>query len=312
MRGMSVRTERGFTLIELLVVIAIIGILSALLLPAVQAAREAARRAQCANHIKQLAAACALHESDHGHFPTGGWGYRCVGLPDRGFGPKQPGGWIYNLLPYIEQQPLHDLYDAPVSSRSLRTLVETPLAMLHCPSRRASMVYPAGPSGWQPYWTGNLTQCARNDYAMNAGTTIIDAAGPSDINGPPPSPAVTNGLTGRAYVVRMAKIADGTSSTYLLGEKYMNPDHYVDAQDLGDNENAYVGSDRDVLRHHFRPMQDTPGLDQSYSFGSTHSGVFQMAFCDGSVHTISYRIDLATHERLIDRADGEPVDEGKY
>jgi len=174
------------------------------------------------------------------------------------------------------------------------------------------MLYPAGPSGWQPYWTGNPTQCARNDDTINGGTRIIDAAGPRNINGPAPAPAVTNGLTGRAYVVRIVEIADGTSSTYLSGEKYINPDHYVDAQDLGDNENASVGSDRDVLRHHYRPMQDTPGLDYSYSFGSAHSGVFQMAFCDGSVRTISCRIDLITHQRLIDRADGEPVDDGKY
>ncbi len=309
---MSSRRPPGFTLIELLVVIAIIGILIALLLPAVQAAREAARRAQCANHVKQLAAACLLHESDHEHFPTGGWGYRCVGVPDRGFGVKQPGGWVYNLLPYIEQRPLHDLYDAPVSATSLRLVVETPLAMLNCPSRRSSMAYAAGPAGWQPYWTGTLTECARNDYAMNAGTTIIDAAGPSDINGPPPTAAVTNGLTGQAYVVRMAEIADGTSNVYLLGEKSVNPDHYADGQDLGDNENAYVGSDRDVLRHHYRPIQDTPGLDYSYSFGSAHSGIFHMAFCDGSVCTISYRIDLTIHERLIDRADGHSVDAGKY
>jgi prepilin-type N-terminal cleavage/methylation domain-containing protein len=309
---LSRRIERGFTLIELLVVIAIIGILIGLLLPAVQAAREAARRTQCANHVKQLAAACLLHESDHGYFPTGGWGYRCLGLPDRGFGPKQPGGWIYNLLPYIEQQPLYDLYGAPVLSDGLRLLVETPLALLNCPSRRACMTYPVGPAEWRPYWTSNLTQCARNDYAMNAGTAIIDAAGPSNINGPPPSPAVTNGLTGQAYVVRIAEITDGTSSTYLLGEKYMNPDHYADAQDLGDNENAYIGSDRDVLRHDFRPMQDTPGLDYSYSFGSAHGAAFHMAFCDGSVRGISYQIDLTIHTRLIDRADGHPIDEGKY
>jgi len=309
---MSVRIRRGFTLIELLVVIAIIGVLIALLLPAVQAAREAARRTQCANHVKQLALACLEHEETHGHFPTGGWGFRCVGLPDRGFGPKQPGGWIYNLLPYVEQQSLHDLYDSPVLSNGLRTLVETPLAILHCPSRRTSMPYPVGPAPWQPYWTSNLTHCARNDYAMNAGTSIIDAAGPSDINGPPPDPGVTNGMTGRAYVVRLAEITDGPSNTYLLGEKYMNPDHYLDAQDLGDNENAYVGSDRDVLRHHFRPLQDTPGLDYSYSFGSPHSSVFHMALCDGSVRTISYQIDLTIHQRLVDRADGQPVDQGKY
>ena len=99
----------GFTLVELLVVITIIGILIALLLPAVQSAREAARRTQCSNNLKQLALACLVHESTHGFFPTGGWGWHWVGDPDMGFDLKQPGGWIYNILPYIEQGALHDL-----------------------------------------------------------------------------------------------------------------------------------------------------------------------------------------------------------
>ena len=88
---------------ELLVVITIIGILIALLLPAVQAAREAARRMQCANQIKQLATGSLLHLDSQGHLPCGGWKWTWVGDPDRGFGPVQPGGWIYNILPYIEQ-----------------------------------------------------------------------------------------------------------------------------------------------------------------------------------------------------------------
>ena len=102
----------GFTLVELLVVITIIGILVALLLPAVQAAREAARRLQCANNVKQLALAALSHESAITFFPTGGWDKVWLGHPDRGFGKSQPGGWIYNVLPFIEQEALHDLAQA--------------------------------------------------------------------------------------------------------------------------------------------------------------------------------------------------------
>ena len=98
------RRRNGFTLVELLVVIAIIGVLVALLLPAIQAAREAARRTQCINNLKQLALGCQNHHDTHGHFPTGGWGWYWVGDPDRGFGKEQPGGWAYNLLPFFEQQ----------------------------------------------------------------------------------------------------------------------------------------------------------------------------------------------------------------
>jgi prepilin-type N-terminal cleavage/methylation domain-containing protein len=137
----------AFTLVELLVVIAIIGILVALLLPAVQAAREAARRAECQNHLKQIATACLLHESTHKFLPSGGWRCEYTADPNMGYGANQPGSWYYNILPYIEEQQLHDLgkgkalTSAEFKAASI-TLHTTPVPTFNCPSRRAAILYP--------------------------------------------------------------------------------------------------------------------------------------------------------------------------
>src|ERR1039457_6255536 len=105
----DVPQQSGFTLVELLVVITIIGILVAMLLPAVNSARESGRNAQCKNNLRQLGTACLAHEEAQGIFPAGGWGWSWVGDPDRGYGDQQPGGWIYNILPHTDQTAVHDL-----------------------------------------------------------------------------------------------------------------------------------------------------------------------------------------------------------
>ena len=179
------KTHRAFTLVELLVVITIIGILIALLLPAVQSAREAARMAQCRNNLKQLALGCLNHESLTKRIPPDGWGFDWIGDPDLSNDWRQPGGWYYNILPFLDQQPLHDLGGglgypggSTPAAKNAANLARagTAVTTFYCPTRRRCTTYPLVPSTTN--WVGgapvNCTVTAsnvfvRDDYAINGG-----------------------------------------------------------------------------------------------------------------------------------------------
>jgi prepilin-type N-terminal cleavage/methylation domain-containing protein/prepilin-type processing-associated H-X9-DG protein len=356
------RFRSAFTLVELLVVIAIIGILVALLLPAVQAAREAARRNQCKNNIKQLALGCLLHEDTHKFLPSGGWNDLYYADPNRGYGGSQPGSWYFNILAYIEEQALRDLgkgetYGLGPFQTANKQLLQTPVKVFYCPSRRAVGLYPqppgSTPSG--PAWTGVMVvpTVAKADYAANAGDALvsagdtynetlwpktkgmsytdIDAMAKWDNTACTPTVARGNvtyprfcqsGVMSYHSEIKLSQVTDGTSNTYLVGEKFLSPQFYDTAEasprGFGDDQGAFVGYEWDNHRVAYNPAsiypQDSyqPAQDflddtvrNNFDFGSAHSGSMNMAMCDGSVQTLSYDIDPTAHRNLAVRNDGQ-------
>lgn len=338
-------SQRAFTLVELLVVIAIIGILVALLLPAVQAAREAARRMSCSNNIKNIGLACINFCDTSKHLPvsisqwaedrdiTGKW----IG-PDGGKMATTNGGlgyngkgWIVDVLPQMEETALSDgiaqglkafpgsFAIAPTGGKGLgtltvRKLLERQLPWLSCPSDASAV-----PSTEQWYWTfGGQVITATTCYNGVIGDSVVTSSGNGGpMNTPFPNLGSTpdchntadcNGLIWRAnYLnpVQLRKITDGTSKTFLVGESVVAQD-YHSAAFFADGSWATCGN---PLNYFILPEEQTQvktvNWQAARGFKSLHPGGAHFVMADGSVQFVAEGIDHTIYRGLSTREGGE-------
>jgi len=261
------------------------------------------------------------HVAAFGCYPSNGWGFCWIGDPERGTGIRQPGGWIYNILYFLEQQPLRGLGLSPdpaAKADGLTQLTQTSVPLLLCPTRSGALLSPANPgvvprnAHWQPL-------VAKTDYAVNEGDYITDTReGPTTLqqgDSPGYAWADTTLATGIAFQrsqVTPAMVSDGLSCTYMLGEKHVSVEGYSNYSDSGYDQSAYSGVDLDINRWVLDPpLADAKSIEER-RFGSAHAAGCHMAFCDGSVRSISYEIDAEVHRRLGNRLDGQALGGSQY
>lgn len=308
----SERRRRGMTLVEVLVVIVIVAVLVGLLLPAVQSMREAARRTQCGNHLKQIGLAVQSHERNFRAYPGGGLPYAhprtTIGGSPVTF-DQQAWTWSYQILPFLEQQ---SLWEHPDDA----TVAATPVSHYFCPTRRPPTALKGG------YWASHDALRAQIDYAGNAGTVNDEG----DMGG-----TFGNGRDGvicrLGVAVRApAQVRDGLSTTLLVGEKRINKSHCTTDQQPDDNDGYVGGFQDDVVRWgamntpwgNLVPAPDFSGARYDWNtirpaiwqFGSSHPNGTPFVFCDGSVRTIDFVVNPQTFQRLCSIRDGEVADAG--
>lgn len=325
------KKQRAFTIVELLVVIAIISVLIGLLLPAAQSAREAARRSQCGNNMRQIALACSRHVQSFETFPSAGWGWKDGPDPDAGYHDTQPGGWLYNILEFAELSSLRQVgVGLPVAEKraAVRSLIERPVPLYFCPSRTTPNAIPfnsifdfnncdrpsafapthyAGSAGTGPGWFLREGKAAWTDAEWR-----LQDGYPHRVAGLNEGTAVSGviAILGR---VRPAHVKDGLSNTFLAGERYLNPDAYLGPPYGANDQGWTVGFDWDTVAHTgstggtaYPPLPDTPGVGGNhYWFGSAHPLALNMAYCDGSVRSLSYQVEPAIFRAFGSRNGGE-------
>lgn len=307
----------AFTLVELLVVIAIVAMLVALLLPAVQSAREAARRTQCTNNLKQLGLTFHNFEAARGFFPGHG-GERMPRGVNFGEGRSDRdteviGNWMLQSLHFMEDGDVADVLirsaKGSATADEVRLAVQTPVPTLYCSSRREPRAYPLIRRHADAY--GNLG--ARTDYAINggssteAGSTGGDARGENIV-------LANDGIWALGRRTAIKKVIDGLSKTYLVGEKSMDTLKYTTGDDHGDRApiagltdnfgaaNSYV---RFAAREPLRDIADN--CQACHDFGSVHQSTWNVSMADGSVHALSYGMDVRVHRALASINGEEPV-----
>ena len=290
-RGYFHARRSAFTLIELLVVIAVIGILMALLLPAVQSARESSRRATCQNNLKQIGLAFHLHHDAQRQFPTGGW----VALTPPNYiggapavGINQHAGWAFQILPYLEADVTWEGGQATNDTDRALFAIGTTNKIFFCPTRRdpQTVTYP---DNYVPPLTGGDIIHALCDYAA--------------------SNKESTGVVRQARVTKFATIKDGTSNTLMVGEKRLNV-RYLGSKQDDDNQGYTAGFNFDTVRKTGsppRPDYDSKFGDGDGRFGSSHPGGLNILLADGSVRVLAYTISQRTFSLLGNAADGQPL-----
>lgn len=328
----SLLRTRAFTLVELLVVIAIIGVLVALLLPAVQAAREAARRNTCLSKIRQLGIACLNYESSRSQFPP------MTGALNANVDPEQEEyGWLAFILPYIEQQTLRNSIDDTKEWYAVENEIPTltPLEAARCPTRNPlEPVVLDGPRNSQGFPDQPDSLLRSHYFAVIGANTELDPdlpffcsdrgsvytlelqdAGSSSRSDP-------NCITGNHGVIadsgimyrysetEMSEITDGTSNTFLIGESAFGGSEDTTRPWIVGSRNVWLYTGKNLafsINSGSRLAGGGPPARNNIGFGSDHPAGCHFAFADGSARFLNENIELLVLFNLATRNDGNII-----
>ncbi|MBX9791702.1 MAG: DUF1559 domain-containing protein [Pirellulales bacterium] len=306
------RARIAFTLVELLVVIAIIGLLLALLMPAVQAARESGRRASCRNNLRQIGIALNVYHDAHGSLPAGWIG---VDAATHRPAPLAGSGWAWGamLLPQLEQNALAAAvhFERPLADAGHASARKAPLAVFRCPADSSDPTFNLPPGDGDhdhpaedlaevhqedpDLHAAALAELATANYVGSFGTTDIDPCTDLPVGGR----CLGNGTLFHNSGVKFRDIRDGLSQTFVVGERSSRLGHSTWTGVIAGAEDALVrvvGTTDHVPNHPGGHFDD---------FGSAHSGGCHFVLADGSVHFIVETIALPVYQALATRAAGD-------